>query len=41
MTWRQVTDKQWRAIEPYLPKRRLSRKGGRPAADNRRCFEGI
>jgi transposase len=41
MAWRRVTDKQWKAIEPYLPKRKRSRKGGRPPAADRPCFEGI
>lgn len=41
MTWRQVTDRQWQAIEPHLPKRAVSRKGGRPAVSERKCFEGI
>jgi transposase len=41
MAWRRVTDKQWKAIEPHLPKRKRSRKGGRPPAGDRQCFEGI
>ena len=41
MTWRQVTDKQWKAIEPHLPKPPRRRKGGRPPAADRKCFEGI
>ena len=41
MAWRRVTDKQWKAIEPHLPEPKRSRKGGRPSADNRKCFEGI
>jgi transposase len=30
MAWRAVTDRQWEAIKQHLPKRRRSRKGGRP-----------
>jgi transposase len=41
MTKRELTDKQWKMIEPLLPKLKPSCKGGRPAADNRECFEGI
>ena len=41
MAWRAVTDKQWKRIEPLLPKRRPNPKGGRPPLDNRNCFEGI
>lgn len=41
MAWRRITDKQWKAIEPHLPKRKRSRKGGRPPANDRKCFEGI
>jgi transposase len=41
MTWRQVTDRQWKAIEAHLPKRAANRKGGRPAVSDRKCFEGI
>jgi transposase len=39
MAWRKVTDKQWAVIEPVLPRRCRGR--GRPAANDRRCFEGI
>src|SRR5438132_1704530 len=41
MAWRAVSDKQWEAIKPHLPKRKRSRKGGRPPIDDRKCFEGI
>ena len=41
MAWRAVTDKQWQAIKPHLPRRKPSRKGGRPPLNDRRCFEGI
>ena len=46
MSWERVTDKQWEKIEPELPKRKKpwrkrERKGGRPAVDDRKCFEGI
>ena len=37
-----VSDDQWRKIEPLLRrKRRKGGKTGRPAADDRACFEGI
>ena len=36
-----LTERQWRKIEPLLPKLKTSPKGGRPFADNRRCLEGI
>ncbi len=41
MAWRAVTDKQWALIREQLPKRPRRKKGGRPPADDRRCFEGI
>lgn len=41
MAWKQLTTKQWTAIEPHLPEKPVGAKGGRPRADNRRCFEGI
>jgi transposase len=37
----ELTDKQWRKIEPLLPTSKPSSKGGRPRANERRCFEGI
>jgi len=36
-----LTDAQWALIEPHLPKRKPSAKGGRPPAGDRACFEGI
>jgi transposase len=41
MAWRSLTDKQWDLIKEPLPKRPPSKKGGRPPADDRKCFEGI
>ena len=41
MAWRSLTDKQWDVIKEHLPKRPLNKKGGRPPADDRECFEGI
>ena len=41
MAWRAVTDKQWALIREQLPKRPRRKKGGRPPADDRKCFEGI
>ncbi len=37
----ELTDEQWNKIEPLLPKVKRSPAGGRPAKDNRSCFEGI
>lgn len=36
-----LTDRQWKKIEPLLPKLRRKRRGGRPWADSRRVLEGI
>jgi len=36
-----VSDEQWEKIEPLLPKRKSSTKGGRTPLSNRDCFEGI
>jgi transposase len=36
-----LTDEQWAKIEPFLPKHRKSKKGGRPWANDRKVFEGI
>ena len=41
MAWRSLTDEQWAAVSRHLPKVKPSPKGGRPRADDRRCFEGI
>ena len=37
----EVSDEQWEKIKPHLPRRKPSRKGGRPPADDRACWEGI
>ena len=36
-----VTDELWAAIEPLLPKKRPSRKGGRPRVPDRATLTGI
>lgn len=36
-----LSDAQWAKIEPLLPKKSVSSSGGRPRANDRRCFEGI
>jgi transposase len=36
-----VTDAQWAHMEPYLPRPRRSRKGGRPRISNREVVDGI
>ena len=41
MAWRAVTDKQWEVIKEHLPKPRRRENGGRPPADDRKCFEAI
>ena len=41
MAWRGVTELQWLAIRPHLPRVVVSPKGGRPRADDRKCFEGV
>lgn len=41
MAWRGVTELQWLAIRERLPKAYVSPKGGRPRADDRKCFEGV
>jgi len=41
MAWKDLTSQQWSAIEPLLPSREHNPKGGRPRADDRKCFEGI
>lgn len=41
MAWKQLTTKQWEAIKPHLPERQTTSRGGRPRADDRKCFEGI
>ena len=37
----ELTDEQWKKIEPLLPKVKASAAGGRRRIDDRRCFEGI
>jgi transposase len=37
----ELTDEQWKKIEPLLPKIKSSAAGGRRRVDDRRCFEGI
>src|SRR5437867_2138157 len=41
MAWRGLTEAQWDRIRPWLPTRKKNPQGGRPTADNRKCFEGI
>ena len=41
MAWRHLSDAQWEHVRQVLPPVKPSRKGGRPRADDRRCFEGI
>ena len=36
-----INDDQWKLLEALLPKAKPSRKGGRPAIDNRQVLEGI
>jgi transposase len=38
--WR-IPDELWHCIEPLLPKRRRSRKGGRPPLPYRQVLDGI
>jgi transposase len=38
---RSINNDQWKLLEPLLPKAKRSRKGGRPAIDNRQVLEGI
>ena len=37
----ELTDEQWQLIADLFPHKKPSRKGGRPGADPRACFEGI
>lgn len=37
----ELTDEQWSKLEPLVPRRASSRKGGRPPISDRACFEGI
>lgn len=36
-----ITDSLWQQIEPLIPKRRISPKGGRPAVGDRQALTGI
>lgn len=36
-----LTDEQWARVAPHIPKYKAGKKGGRPRADDRGCFEGI
>jgi len=36
-----LSDAEWARIAPQLPRRRRNPRGGRPPADDRKCFEGI
>ena len=38
--WR-IPDELWQRVEPLLPKRRRSRKGGRPPLPYRQVLDGI
>jgi transposase len=44
--WRGLQPWQWKAVQNSLPKKKIPflrrrRKGGRPRADDRKCFEAI
>jgi transposase len=41
MTWRKLSAEQWQKIKVQLPAQKQKPKGGRPAAEDRHCFEGI
>ena len=41
MAWRGPSEAQWERIGPWLPARQRNPRGGRPTADDRKCFEGI
>src|SRR2546426_6946605 len=41
MAWRRLTDVQWARLKEHLPAHPPSPRGGRPRADDRKCFEGI
>lgn len=36
-----ITDQLWEEIRELIPRRKRSRKGGRPPVDDRQCLEGI
>lgn len=37
----EISDEQWKRIEPHLPRLKTGKKGGHPWAENRPVFEGI
>ena len=37
----ELTDAMWERVAPLLPPKRPQPKGGRPFADDKRCFAGI
>lgn len=37
----ELTDSMWERVAPLLPPKRAQPKGGRPFADDKRCFNGI
>ena len=39
--WRRLTEAQWAQVRVHLPKATPAPRGGRPRADDRKCFEGI
>lgn len=39
--WRRLTEAQWAQVRVHLPRPRAAPRGGRPRADDRKCFEGI
>lgn len=41
MVQRELTEAQWQRIQPYLPERKASPRGGRKPLPARDCFEGI
>ena len=41
MAWRRLTDRQWALVREHVPAHKPAPKGGRPWADDRKCFEGI
>ncbi len=41
MAFALVPDELWQEIEPLLPRKRRSRKGGRPPSEARACLSGI
>src|SRR4028119_561988 len=41
MAWKKLTEPQWQAVQKQLPVHEPNPRGGRPRADDRKCFEGI